>query len=179
MPEPPAATAPKLENKSEVTQDKNNQTRTRNGYVDLNEIGGEGLTVVSVFKPNTSVSPDGSFDTIVSAVGAQLVMVTDKNKELRATAISLPEDKLLVFDAKSTTKASMWIGGSATQEEGEWALALMETYKCYPNLYAYMKSNLKQKSLSKITNFSNTEYMNLQMQCANETLELIKTKMPN
>jgi hypothetical protein len=73
----------------------------------------------------------------------------------------------------------MWAGGSATQEDGTKALALMEAFKCYPGLYAYMKSNLRQKSLSKIANFSNTEYMGLQMQCANETLELIKAKMPN
>jgi len=89
------------------------KTRARSGYVNRSEIGGDGLIVVSVWKPNATVMPDGSFTTEVSTIGAQLIMLLDKDNKARATAISLPEDTFpLVFDAKSTTKASMWIGGS-------------------------------------------------------------------
>ena len=158
----------------ESVQNNSLKTVPRNGYINLKEIGGEGLNVMSVWKPNASVSSDGKFTTEVSSIGAQLVIVTDKNGEVRASAISLPEDENLVFDAKSTTKASLWLGGSATQEEGTKALALIETFKCYPDMYAYMKANLKQKSLTKIANFSNSEYMDLQIKCSKEILSLIK-----
>ncbi|MCX6769638.1 MAG: hypothetical protein NT051_03080 [Candidatus Micrarchaeota archaeon] len=175
----PAITSPAQQAKPEVMQTPNSLAKTRDGYVNLDEIGGENLTVVSFFKLSSLVSANGSFATKVSSRGAQLVMVVDKNRTVRASAVSLPDDKLLVFDAKSTTKASMWAGGSATQEEGTAALAIMETLKCYPGMYAYMKTNLKQKPLAQIANVSNSEYAGLEFQCANEIAELTKAKMPD
>lgn len=112
QPQAPAVQETPAANQSKIFgQDM--KTRARSGYVNRSEIGGDGLIVVSVWKPNATVMPDGSFTTEVSTIGAQLIMLLDKDNKARATAISLPEDTFpLVFDAKSTTKASMWIGGS-------------------------------------------------------------------
>jgi hypothetical protein len=158
---------------------ENVKTKARSGYVNKNEVGGEGLMVISAWKPNATVMPDGSFTTIVSATGAQLIMLIDKNSAPRATAISLPEDTApLVFDAKSTTKASMWFGGSENQTVAEQAMAFMETMECYPSLYSYMKSNLKQKSMAEIVNFSNKEYLAIQLNCTGQIMGMIQKNNP-
>ena len=179
-PRPPAPPAQEPQTDQGKIFGQDVKTKARSGYVNESEIGGEGLVVVSVWKPNATVMPDGSFTTEVSTTGAQLVMLLDKDKKARATAISLPEDASpLVFDAKSATKASMWIGGSANQSVAEEAMAFMETMDCYPSLYSYMKANLKQKSLSEISNFSNKEYMDIQMNCSSQILAMVKKNMQN
>lgn len=147
------------------------QSREREGYVDRNEIGGEGLKVISFFKLEAEVSSDGSFVTQTSTVGAQMVFVNDKDSKVRATAIALPEDtQPLVFDAASTAKAALWVGGSLKQEDAESRLNSIEKLSCYPSLYAYLKANLKQKSYSEINNFSNSDYISLVTNCTQEIM---------
>ena len=158
----------------------NMTTRARSGYVNKNEIGGDGLSVMSIWKLNATVMQDGSFTTEVSAVGAQLVALADKDKKLRAMAISLPEDTgPLVFDAASTTKASMWFGGSENQSVATQAMAFMETMDCYPSFYGYMKANLKERSLSEIANITNKEYFDIQMNCSSQIAGMLRKSMPN
>ena len=61
---------------------------------------------------------------------------------------------------------------------GEQALTFMETMGCYPSLYSYMKTNLKQKSLSEIANFTNKDYMDIQMNCTSQILGMIQKNSP-
>ena len=179
---PPQPQAPAVNNTTgsqHTILGTNMTTRARSGYVNRNEIGGDGLSVISAWKPNATVMQDGSFATEVSAIGAQLVALADKDKKLRAMAISLPEDTApLVFDAASTTKASMWFGGSENQSVAEEAMAFMETMDCYPSLYSYMKTGLKQNSLSDIANISNKKYFDIMMNCSNQIVGMMHRNEP-
>ncbi|MCX8175315.1 MAG: hypothetical protein N3E51_03865 [Candidatus Micrarchaeota archaeon] len=173
----PSSAAPAPPKKQESEETGMPDQKVVRGRVNLDEVGGESLKVSSVFKLNSSVEPDGSFSTVVSATNIQLIFVNDKDGQLRATAISVPDEPLVV-DAKSTTKALLWVGFSVKSEEGSKALAYMEKLNCYPDLYAYVKANLKKKSLSQISNISNAEYVEIQKRCTDEILGLMKQRLP-
>ena len=143
------------------------ETRERNGYVNLSEIGGENLHVLSAWDLDSPVEDDGTFTTTVSAVGSQMIFLMDENNETWATAISLPEDAgRLVFDVESTTIASLWVGGAVDQETAEREVQWVKGLPCYPELYDYLQNNLPTTSFAEI--FKSDEYHSLINICAKE-----------
>ncbi len=140
-------------------------TVERQGYVNLEEIGGDDLKVISAWADDAPVAPDGTFTTTVSGEGSQLVFLKSGD-DVWATAISLPEDQELVFDVESTVKASLWVGGSMDQNEAEDQLERIESLPCYPNVYSYIEGKLQHTPLS---NFSlGEEYMGIIIECFQE-----------
>jgi len=145
-------------------------TKIAGGNVNTNEIGGNNLAVITVQKSTSPVSNDGSFTTLVSSEGAQLIMVVDGNNKLRAYAISLPQSSdNIIFDASSTAKGSIFFTPgilSIDPQEAENRLRIIVDLSCYPELVSYLKGKLKTKDLVEIN--TNQEYVSLLTNCINE-----------
>ena len=78
-------------------------SRTVTGSINLSQIGGSNLTVVSAFQQGSTVSAQGQFTTPASALGSQLLGVTDGAGNLRSLTITVPNlQSTTTFDANST-----------------------------------------------------------------------------
>jgi hypothetical protein len=146
-------------------------TKIGEGSINRNEIGGSNLIVVSVHKPTSQVLDDGKFTTIISNEGAQLIFVQDEQKKLRATAVSLPKyANNIIFDAKSTAKASIFMTPgilAINPEEAEKRLRTIEQLSCFQNLHSFLKNKLLTTSLTELATDPN--YSTLLRSCINET----------
>ncbi|VVC01982.1 Uncharacterised protein [uncultured archaeon] len=166
-PLPPAETAknqtaPAPENPPvPVPEDQTNpqpaeSLKQRVGYVNISQIAGSGLTVVSAFDRGTviayTINRSGYFNTTVSSNRSHIVFLKDKDHLVRAMAVSLPLDPAyLVFNARSTAKAALWAGGALGELENERLLAKIGYLNCWGNFYGHLLKRLPKESFDNIT----------------------------
>jgi hypothetical protein len=84
------------------------------GTVDLEEIGGEGLEVISAWDSSAVAPETGTFEIEISDSAAQFHLVADKDGNARAGAISIPSENGrknngLIFDGTSTALALLML----------------------------------------------------------------------
>jgi len=122
------------------------------GTVNLNEVGGRELKVVSLWadNPKAAVSVLGEFCTEISNQRPQKISVIDDKKKVRALAIAIPGHyERVVFDARSTAMAVL-LEDSSAFGSSENILTLSKTMDktgSFQELVAYLKKYLPQKSL--------------------------------
>jgi len=123
------------------------------GSVDTKEIGGRGLSVISLWSKAIIVDESGRFTTVVSNLRPQKLFLVDIKKNTRALAISLPDSSNnIVFDAKSTAVAFMFkdavLFGSTARAKA--FIGSLEGNRAFLVLVSYFKSNLKEKTLEEL-----------------------------
>ncbi|MDQ2731210.1 MAG: hypothetical protein M3Y56_06090 [Armatimonadota bacterium] len=136
---------------------------TQRGLVNTGEIGGSGLLVQSVYAPTAPVAADGSFSTTFSAVGPQLISVTDGTGALRGLGLFNPAPLLfsplrqttpsMVIDLHSTAVSLVYITpGILTTDttEGIQRQSQISNLTTFPALLTFVTQNLKSGSLQSI-----------------------------
>lgn len=156
--------------------------KKRAGYVNGSEIGGSGFVVVSGYDPGSNITFENKtakrsyFNTTVSREMPHVVYLKDKDHIIRAMAVSLPLDPAyLVFDARSTAKASLWAGGNLSQMENERLLAQIGYLDCWGNLYGYLQRKLPKNNMDNLTS-KDWDYNNFRTVCIRE---MNRTGLPN
>ena len=156
------------------------------GRVNLSEIGGGGLRVVSIWddRKGLLVGTDGGFVTTISNQRPQKLSLVDNYKRTRGLAIALPQfADNIVFDAKSTALAVLFQDSSsfADSEEAENFCQQAQEKPSFRVLADYFKKNLPLKSLEELAN--NGEYISLLEECSVEILgqdhEAIRKSLKN
>lgn len=125
------------------------------GTVNKSEIGGDAFKVISLWdsRGNILVSEDGSFSTVVSSQRPQKISLSDDKNSTRALAIVLPQAKEnVVFDARSTALALLFQDANSFGQASEVLnfMALAQSSSAFHELVAYLKINLKNKSLDEL-----------------------------
>lgn len=139
------------------------------GLVDKKEIGGEGLSVVSLWDDPAKVAEDGSFGTVVSNQRPQKITLVDNQKKPRALAIVSPQHaENVIFDAKSTAEAVLFydIGSFGSAAEVEVIRKKLESEPAFQRLVLFFKKNLSAKSLEMLT--KDEEYAGILEKCFSE-----------
>lgn len=91
------------------------------GRVDLSQVGGTGLNVLSIFQTQAPVE-NGSFSTSVSPEVPQTLLLLDGAGQVRALTLNLPGESP-AFDARSSALAAVWIAPGIGASEAETARA--------------------------------------------------------
>lgn len=125
------------------------------GTVNLEEIGGNGLRVFSLWDTSgdSRVRPDGSFKTVIADSRPQKISVRDARNMTRALAIVLPQEPHNIrFDAKSTAVAIL-CGDTAlfrTPADVRKLSLLVEGQGAFKDLARFFEKNLPLKSIEEI-----------------------------
>ncbi|MBN1459155.1 MAG: SUMF1/EgtB/PvdO family nonheme iron enzyme [Armatimonadetes bacterium] len=125
-------------------EDGNGEVETQDvqGVVDETEVGGDQLSVLSVWEETGApLDQSGDFEVTVSAEGAQLLVVVDGANEPRALAISVPDysrsgSDTLVVDAGSTTDALLMLTPGILAVSPSTAAQRVETLHALPGYSA-------------------------------------------
>ena len=139
--------------------------------INTTEIGGDGLLLKS-FRDDDSPLYKGSFNTVVSKEGEQLLAITDSKNELRALTLSTPSSSasdVMPIDAHATTVSVVFISPgilSTDPKEAKDVIDKIEKLTSFSPLESYLLSNLKSKSLKDIV--SNSSYDSLLNHCVTE-----------
>lgn len=138
------------------------------GKVNKSEIGGDSFKVISLWdsRNNLLVSEDGRFSTVVSNQRPQKISLVDDKNNTRALAIVLPQaNENIVFGAQSTALAVLFQDTSSFGQTSEVRnlMELAQSSPAFQELAAYLKKNLKDKSLEELTN--NEQYTELLNSC--------------
>jgi len=125
------------------------------GNVNKTEIGGDALKVISLWdsRGNILVSEDGSFSTVVSNQRPQKISLVDNKNNTRALAIVLPQaNDIVVFDARSTALALLFQDANSFGQSSQVLsfMTLAQNSSVFQELVAYLKINLKNKSLDEL-----------------------------
>lgn len=140
------------------------------GWANRDEIGGEGLNVVSLWDSRpVSVSEDGSFITVISNQRPQKISLLDNKKRIRALLISLPDySNKVVFDAESTAVAVLFYStGSSGQFYDVFRfLKALENKPAFQDLVGFLKQHLRHESLEEL--IKNDEYAAIFDACKRE-----------
>ena len=126
---------------------------TLSGRLDLRQIGGQGLKVLSPYFSQGVVGGGGDFQTACSQSGAQMLLVSDLASKLRGMAVNLPGSPLVV-DAHSTALAIiLWSSHLLTvvPEEVASRLSLIEAQPGFAAFLAYLTSQLATTDLLQIS----------------------------
>jgi len=155
-----AMVAPEMETTTDTNLNTNINTNNISGQVvakgkvNLNEIGGNSLKVMSAFSDPSVVGIDGSFTNVrVSGDSPQLIIVMDDMEKLRAETISLPKNiNNLIFDAASTATVSIILAygglGNLDLQQSEQGIDKLQTLKCFEKLKSFYQKNLLNSSLT-------------------------------
>jgi hypothetical protein len=143
-------------------EDKTFPTVNITGGVDLNEIGGENLQVVSAWDESKVISDSGEFDVIVSDSAAQVLFLKDGSDSVRALAISIPVNKdstmsPIEFDAHSTALSILLLmPGILTADKTEVSQRMeeLEQLADFPQFEEQLRQRLASKSLPEALNDS-------------------------
>ena len=143
------------------------------GVVNTEEIGGNGLCVVSLWdkRPLIAISADGSFTVAISNQRPQKLTVRDGRKYTRALAIALPgHAEKIVFDARSTAFAVLFYDSSLFGDDQQVSglLKRAENSPSFQELAGYLKKSLPVMSMEEIN--QSEEYMALLEKCNKELL---------
>ncbi len=120
--------------------------------INLGEVGGSGLRLLSSLAEPAVADPTGSFETVVSADAAQMLIVTDSSGRARALATSLP-GKAIQVDALSTTLTLVFLVRgilSTDSAEAEARLAQIQSMNSFSALLAFVRRQLPLNSLDVI-----------------------------
>lgn len=126
-----------------------------NGIVDIKEIGGNGLNVISLWVKNGSspVSREGNFKTKISNLRPQKLSLVDASKKIRALTIAVPQDNAkIIFNCESTAAALLFKDISlfgSSQRCQEFTKALKNNAE-FQALVAYLRKNLKERTLEEL-----------------------------
>ncbi|MCX5713101.1 MAG: hypothetical protein NTY47_08640 [Candidatus Omnitrophica bacterium] len=138
------------------------------GSVNLSEIGGNGLRVVSTWadKPYSPLDENGGFITEINNQRPQKISITDEFHKVRALAVALPGySDNIVFDARSTAMAVL-LQDSSVFSSNESVIVLskaMDKSASFQNLVAYLRKNLPKMSLNSLLHYD--EYVALVENC--------------
>lgn len=125
------------------------------------------------------VGSKGEFTTKISKTNAAVILLIENQNKSCLTAVSLPQNaNSLVFDAKSTLMASMFMTpGILTTDptEAEARMKMIEGLSTYPAAYSYLKENLKTKYLGDLT--QTDEYNNLLQSCITEMASRLQAQV--
>jgi predicted outer membrane repeat protein len=110
------------------------QTEDVSGKVNLGEVGGNQLTVLSAWElDGAQVDTHASFTVEVSAVGAQLLATIDESGQPRALTISIPTSYAptcsLAFDASSTADALLMMSPGVLSVDPALAAARLDSLR--------------------------------------------------
>lgn len=124
------------------------------GEVNREEIGGEGLNVISLWdgKP-VPVNEDGSFVTVISNQRPQKISLVDNKKRIRALLISLPGySQTQVFDAQATAVAVLFYSTDSFGQSSEVQrfLKSVENKPAFQNLVGFLKEHLRDECLEEL-----------------------------
>jgi len=138
------------------------------GIVNINEVGGHGLYVFSLWDKNKGcpIGADGAFVTVISDSRPQKLSVMDDKKMTRALTIALPEDsQRITFDAKSTAEAVLFRDPDvfSNSVEAEKFSRIIADSKAFEGLVVFLKNNLARSPLEELMN--NKEYIALLEKC--------------
>lgn len=121
----------------------------KTGRVNIQEIGGNELRVVSPFG-DFPVEPDGRFSAKVSKEGKQMVLVQDSADQVRGAVFSLPFAPLQI-DAESTALMQTYMNGPLAHEDLKTSITTFDKLKncpTFPQIVAFYRKNLKSASLA-------------------------------
>ncbi|MGE0487919.1 MAG: hypothetical protein AB7S38_01760 [Vulcanimicrobiota bacterium] len=122
------------------------------GRVDLSQIGGTGLRVLSAFLAPANVDGTGQFATSVLNTRAQALLVLDDAGKVRALGLSLPGANLL-FDAASTALTWVFLSPGLVVTEPNAAATLVQRIRALPEFQPvvdYLAARLQQLTLSEL-----------------------------
>ena len=121
------------------------------GQVNKDEIAGDNLSVIS-FTGESPIDKDGRVLLNLSKEGAQLIFIMENGDKMIAPAISVPPcTKTMIFDAKSTAKALIFMSVgimSVDPTEAGNRLDEMEELSCFREFYTMVKDGLATASLN-------------------------------
>ena len=170
-----SSTQPYKNNEDKSLSSSEIETGNCIGMVNRDEIGGNNLSAGSIYGLSP-VKPNGEFVTNVSDKGAQLIFVMEDGKNLRATAISLPNcTEKIIFDAKSTAKASIFSTPgilSTDPMEAKNRLNAIDKLSCFNELHSFLNNKLKTTPLGTI--IQSSEYYSILQKCIAEMLEKVQ-----
>lgn len=140
------------------------------GVVNKHEIGGENLSVVSLWdsKP-VAVTQEGSFVILISNQRPQKIFLLDNRKKTRALVISSPQAPgHIVFDARSTAIALLFNDPDYFGQPSQvYALCRsFEEKSSFQKLVLFLKKNLPSMSLEELA--QDQEYAALLDKCSGE-----------
>lgn len=145
--------------------------RVMAGTVNLNQIGGSGLTVQTAGQTDAQVNAVGAFTTNISTQGTQLHTVADSSGNLRGLSLSNPSTTQphMSVDAMSTALSLVFITPgilTTTPSEASQRIAQIQLLKSFDALVTYLAANLAQTLLSDIRKTSQLD--NLIAACIDE-----------
>lgn len=150
------------------------------GTVDRNEIGGNALSVVSIWdkQGRSFVDEDGSFSTVISNLRPQKLSVVDNRNKTRALAISFPDPSFnIVFNADSTAAALLFHDTRSfgrAQEVRNFCKVLPDK-RSFREFRDFLKKKLPFFSLEEL--FGDKEYVVLFEKCNSEIFNQDKSRI--
>lgn len=150
--------------KSQTPEDKPDEIPVVDvvGSVDRTEIGGDGLTVHSIWGSDSTVTETGNFTVTVSDSGSQILLITDSEQSIRGCAISVPGytsasgDSIHAGAESTALSLLLMTPGIAESRPSQTATRLQELrgLSSFPQLVSLLKSRLVESSLDEITSDS-------------------------
>ena len=123
------------------------------GRVNLSEVGGQALSVISIYANPAGLTASGDFATTVSRDGAQLLLVCDPRQNVRALGYSIPGQSAVEIDAVSTTLMLVYVTRGILATEPQLAterLAQLRALSNFAPLVNFVRGRLPSQSVSQI-----------------------------
>jgi len=147
--------------------------------INANEIGGTNLFLVSA-QDEKSVLSKGEFNTVVSKIGEQFLVVKDENDKVRALTLSTPNSNstnIMNVNATSTATTLIFLSPGILTLDQEGAATIIQKIQnlnSYSEFELFLKNNLSSKSLDEIV--KDVKYDQLLSNCITEYANSNKTK---
>lgn len=147
--------------------------------INTDEIGGTGLILISA-QDEKSPLVKGTFNTVVSKIGEQFLIVKDASDKTRALTLSTPNlNSANVLNISVSTTATTLIflsPGIITLDADEATIAIkkIQSLNSFSEFELFLKNNLKNRSLDEIVSDGN--YDALLSKCLIEYENNLKTK---
>lgn len=147
--------------------------------INVNEIGGTNLFLVSAQDEKSALSK-GEFNTVVSKVGEQFLIIKDENDKVRALTLSTPNSNstsIMNVNATSTATTLIFLSpGILTldQEEAPTIIQKIQNLNSFLEFELFLKNNLSNNILDEIV--KDAKYELLLTNCITEYSNSIKTK---
>ena len=147
--------------------------------INTNEIGGTNLFLVSAQDQKSELSK-GEFNTVVSKIGEQFLVVKDENDKVRALTLSTPNsNSTIIMNVNATSTATTLIflsPGIITLDPNEAAITIqkIQNLSSYSEFKLFLNNNLKSKSLDEIV--KDVKYDPLLSNCITEYANSKTTK---
>jgi len=151
-------------------------TEQRAGRINISEVGGTGLHIMTPEQDTTPVSNDGRFTTTVSNSRVQLLWAVDSSNQARAIGISLPTSEgssttILQVDAESTALAMVLMTPgilAVLPNEVNDRLNEIRSLPSYPALVEVIRTKLRSMTLAELVRDESVQ--TAMEQCVNEWL---------